>query len=525
LQNAFPDGLPKNPDGSVDMNSATNTLVKKGGAEYATPLLQMLMQQGIGAGQSANLQRIDAGVTGGGNQPPAAKAGNFSAAGPANITGGQPQQPQLSSVGADNQGSDTLRSVATEAFGGKDVSPLIPRFAQALGVSPDAPLTPQQVQQARTIMSRTAQNRGQTQDDSGPGTQPAPASGASGSPAPTGQPVTQGQPQEVSPTGIPTQQGQSQGGVGATGIPLSQYPVMINRLHQAATQARAAGAGIAAYNPATASQYEKQADSYDARAKQMQEEAQKISEPTILQKDYNSGVTAKTEIQKADIERGTKALGGIQAQASQYERDQKQYLDLSRSILNDPKMYTGIGADAVLNFDRIKAVYGDTKAAMLKEALSKVTATSVLSQINTQKDQMQEAGTNAGRIFAQQVALVEKAAPALSNTLAGNRFLVEVARRSGELASEVASQARTYKQAHGYLDTGFDTKISTYLQKNPVFSQNELSHAELLGSPTIPPGLKGGEILNWARDMGLKPGDPMRTSDGKGYKTVPAVAQ
>jgi hypothetical protein len=257
----------------------------------------------------------------------------------------------------------------------------------------------------------------------------------------------------------------------------------------------------------------------------MQEEAQKISEPTILQKDYNSGVTAKTEIQKADIERGIKALGGIQAQASQYERDQKQYLDLSRSILNDPKMYTGIGAGGVLTLDRLKAVYGDTKGAMLMEALSKVTASSIQSQINIQKDQMQEVGANSGRIFAQQIELYQKAAPALGTTLAGNRFLVEVQTRSGELATEVAKQARAYKQAHGYLDTGFDNQISKYLTQHPVFSQNELSHAELLGSPTIPPGLKGVEILNWARDMGLKPGDPMRTSDGKSYKTVPPVAQ
>src|ERR1700722_14187567 len=105
-------------------------------------------------------------------------------------------------------------------------------------------------------------------------------------------------------------------------------------------------------------------------------------------------------------------------------------------------MYSGTGANLVLDFNRVRAALGDQKAAVLQEALSKVTAASVLGQINTQKDQMMEAGGTAGRIFAQQVGLVEKAAPALSNTVYGNRFLVNVASRMGEFSTLVAQQAR-----------------------------------------------------------------------------------
>jgi hypothetical protein len=33
--------------------------------------------------------------------------------------------------------------------------------------------------------------------------------------------------------------------------------------------------------------------------------------------------------------------------------------------------------------------------------------------------------------------------------------------------------------------------------------------------------LKGPEILAWAKQWGLKPGDPIRRSDGSGYIALP----
>jgi hypothetical protein len=594
MQNAFPNGLPMK-DGRVDVNAMANTGAKLGGLEYGEKLLPYLY--GDQSGQS--MQDLDSWVRGGGTGAPAGGPANAnmgpaatpSAAGPANLRmgqgGGAPQaqpqapqpqpqpQPQLSSAGTDNNGSDTIRSVATEAFGGRDVSPMIPRFAAALGVSSDAPLTAEQVTRARAIMGRTAQASGGAQqpqasapnlaDTTGGGAPVTALGGASGAPAPQAAQAPQAQPPQVAAP--------KPGEVGAAGVPFSEYPTAMERLARASALSNAAAARAGRFNPQAAAAMSKQAELYDTRRKQMYEELAQRGQLTPEVKnalasgsgsplDYenkkargsaeaknteltteqkNAGVAGapfapaggnasvnpvldfqrKQEEQKSDIARGEKQLGGIQAQASQYERDLKPYLTLSRSILNDPQMYTGLGAEATLNWDKVKAYFGDNKAAMLKEALSKVTATSVLSQINTQRDQLQEAGGASSRIFSAQVDLVEKAAPALQNTLGGNRFLVEVSGRMGELSSRVAQMARDYKQAHGHLDVGFDNEIARYMEANPIFSKNELAHPELIGAPTSPfDDVK--RTAAWAHKMGLGPNDPIRTPSGR-YIPVSAL--
>jgi hypothetical protein len=219
------------------------------------------------------------------------------------------------------------------------------------------------------------------------------------------------------------------------------------------------------------------------------------------------------EQQKLAAQRSDKTYTGIQAQAAQYERDTKPYLDLSRSILNNPNMYTGIAGNRVLDWNRVKAALGDTQAAMLQEGLQKVTATSVLGQINQQRDQLMEAGGTSGRIFSQQVDLVEKAAPQLASTLAGNRFLVEVSGRMGELNTTIRDMAADYKTKHGILDAGFDKEVSQYMKSHPIFTQQELARPELLGSPTAPAGLKDTQSRKaWGQGMGLSPGDPFRVN-------------
>ena len=223
---------------------------------------------------------------------------------------------------------------------------------------------------------------------------------------------------------------------------------------------------------------------------------------------------AAEEVQKADIARSEKVYSGIKGSADQYEKDTKPYLELSRSLLNNPDLYTGIGANRVLDWNRVKAMFGDTRAAEMQEALGKVTASTVLGTINMQKDQMAEAGQNSGRIFAQQVDLVQKAAPQLGTTLAGNRFLVEVQTRMGEQAKTVAAMARDYIRTNKYLDTGFDEKVSAYLEKHPLFNKQELAHVELLGAPSIPPGLRGAELQAWLERMNLDPNEAVRRSDG-----------
>lgn len=135
LKRAFQGGIPRDANGGIDYSGMADTLARKGGVDQAI------------------------GVANTGAQLEASK--NFSG-----MMSGQPQQqprptapvfapppdqtrPQVASAAQGNNGGDTVRSVMTEAFGGRDVSAAIPRLAQSIGVEADAPLSPQQVAQLK----------------------------------------------------------------------------------------------------------------------------------------------------------------------------------------------------------------------------------------------------------------------------------------------------------------------------------------------------------------------------------------
>ena len=270
----------------------------------------------------------------------------------------------------------------------------------------------------------------------------------------------------------------------------------------------------------------KAADDADATRSRVLDALKQAAEPTTGQKEASDPAILRSkgqqDVQSADIKRGAATFNGITAAARQYETDLKPYLDLTRSIVNDPRAYTGFGAERRLDLNRVQASFGDQNAAMLKEMLGKVRAQTVLNTINTQKDEMMEAGGNSGRMFAQQIAQVEKAVPGLETSLGGNRALVEIATRVGEHQSQVAQMARDYiadqkrSGGLGYLDQGFDEKLLKHMKAQPLFTDQERAHPELLGAPTMPATARSKEQLSaWGKSMGLNPGDPFRTASGQ----------
>jgi hypothetical protein len=371
-------------------------------------------------------------------------------------------------------------------------------IAQQLGVDPNAQIdltNPQIRQRVAQAISRFEGNGAST--------------------APQGQPMPQGQSQQ-------TQQGQPQVVPQPNAAPTMSEGTAA-RYEQAANVAYQKAQAASLVDPSMSAAFKAQGDAYMKQASIIRETLGKNSQLTPAQKDAGSSGSANPldyeknkKIQEGNITSGQKEYEGIQAQSTQYERDLKPYLDVSKSIINDPKFYSGIGGELSLDFNRVKAALGDKNAAVLQEALSKVTASSVLAQINNQRAQIQEAGGTSSRIFRQQVDLVEKAAPSLANTPAGNRFLVEVSSRMGDLSSHVAQMARDYKQQHGYLDSGFDQQLSSYMKNNPVFTSQEMTHPEILGAPTVPQQYASSvnSVQSWARAMGVKPGEAIRFPNG-----------
>ena len=513
-RNLFQNGIPATGQGMAE------ALLRAGGAP-AVPEAIALGNQQLGQDIVSRL--------GGGNVsgPAPYTAPIQSSTGPPSSA--VPAQPQ-------QEGSATLRQIAQAR--GLDVDQL----AKATGINPDAPLGYNERQQIAPALRGGTTASAEEEPQLPPSTGEAPATfgqrfaalqqpggGAMGGARPV-------QTVPVRPQMQPQQAPQQQIAQAQPGRPAPPSPD-IQRMETQAQQyeqeaqrssALATAAGFAG-NKAGEAALTAQADRYGKAAQAIRDSILRRTEPTGAEKEAaNPAVLARKraeEIQKFDLDRSNKVYGGIQAQATQYEKDLKPYTDLGISVLSDPSVYSGIGANAVLDVNKVRAAFGDTKAAMMQEALQKLTAVNVLSQINTQKDQMQEAGSNSSRLFSAQVDQVEKASVNAGTTIAGNRFLANVQQHMGELATEVARQARDYKRVHGALDIGFDDQISKYLQKNPVFSDLERARPEVLGSPTLPPGSgkwTPQEYVAWGKTLGLRPGDTVRLRNGV-YGTIPKL--
>jgi hypothetical protein len=230
-------------------------------------------------------------------------------------------------------------------------------------------------------------------------------------------------------------------------------------------------------------------------------------------------------VHQADIKRGTSTSEGIHAQAMSYEQEYKPLLTAAKSIANDPRYYSGAGGNLALDWNKAKAAIaqqlgiGDPNSAAMQEAMKKIQAASVLSQINDMRFQLQEAGQQSSRIFGQQVDLVNQASPSLENTPAGTRTLISIQERLGDFKSKLDQMQRDYlASGHSYLDRGFDQHVSDYLKAHPMFSDAEKANFRLVGAPTVPPGLNQQQFQQWAAGMGLSANDPnnnyFRTQSG-----------
>ena len=244
--------------------------------------------------------------------------------------------------------------------------------------------------------------------------------------------------------------------------------------------------------------------------------------------EYQLKNEAEKQTQTAVIKDSAEKWTGIRGKAAGYEEEQRDYVDLAQGILNDPRVYTGIGATASLDTNKIKNIYGDTTPALLQTALQKVTSRDILAQIAQMRSSLKEAGADTGRLFAAQIDKMMQASASLENTVAANRLLVESERRAGELAIEMRRQAIEYRNTHNkVLDDGFDEQIHDYLTRHPLFSKEELKDPAKLGAPTLPAAIAGDHAkeLAWAIQMGLTRNDPVRTPDGKSYLRLRELRQ
>lgn len=478
-QQLFRNGIPRDPQGNLDLNKITDMVAKTGGYEGVAPLITQQLQLKAGADLANAGAPPEPGHPGQPTSRPAVPGQGGPTSAPI------PGQPTLSATGGDtgDQGAPTIRSMVTEFGGGKEMTPVISQIVRQLRINPDGPLNGDQAGQVKQLYAQL----------NGGGAAPGQQSGQSGAqsgPAP----AVADAPQPGSPAGV--LQGDS----------------------IAASQAlRARAANIQKYATAYANVNKPAAEEAQKTATALSAQADKMDErlSTAAQRPANIQQKVVEKENENEVVQSQKTYNGMHAISNQFETTLEPAIQIAKGILNQPDMYSGIGGHLSLDFNKIKAALGDNAAATLQEGLQKINAISVLAQVNQQKDEMQEAGAASSRIFAQQVDQVAKASASMENTVSGNRFLVNFQDRMGQFSKVLTQQAQDYIKAHGHLDPQFDKQISSYIKAHPIFSDQERADPRILGAPDAPHGQKSkADVLAWAGKMGLKSGDPFRTPAG-----------
>jgi hypothetical protein len=227
-----------------------------------------------------------------------------------------------------------------------------------------------------------------------------------------------------------------------------------------------------------------------------------------------------------EIARGDALAKGIHGSAREFETALKPHLDAMRGILNSPNLVTGSGVEfrEALNKIRSNPLFQglpgyDPNAALPNEAIRKVMASAILNQTTQLKAEAAEMGGSAGRLFQQQISLMEKAAQNPENTKAALRYLTELQQRMGDHMRATSALASDYrgKYGRGALDDGFNEVLSKFNSdaKNQIFHPDEIRDMRLFAPPVAPALHNKADAIKWARDEGIEPGAPIKLPSGR----------
>ena len=513
----------------------------EGPTDYASMLQHVLRTEGT-EGVSANLPNAWKQQFLGNDQPTQSPYGpqNPRTSPDAQTPGGlrgETEQPQ------GTVGQYSISDLATRAGGLSDPKAAAANIAKVVGVAPGARLTDEQEARVRQILS-PYMGQGDASDATGttgapdprrsapPNVQP----GIMGGPPTVGPsaaaqgfaPYQPGAPPQGAPPAQVAQAGQTVPSGAAGMVPTGADPrAYAQGLKQAAERERTAARreGIAGI-PSKAR--EDKAAAYDKTADDILKEIGEAGRPTGPQKEARDAVVQGSKglelAQKQELTRGDALQKGVQGAAREYETALKPHLDAMRGILNNPNFVSGagVGFQEALNKIRSSPLFAglpgyDPNAALPNEAIRKVVAASILNQTTELKAEAAEMGGSAGRLFQQQISLMEKAAQNPENTAPALRYLTELQTRMGDHASGIAELANNYqgKYGKGVLDNGFNEVLSKYNRGNPIFKPEEIADMRRFAPPPAPAFHTKEEATAWAHKNNIPAGDPIKLPSGK----------
>jgi hypothetical protein len=142
-------------------------------------------------------------------------------------------------------------------------------------------------------------------------------------------------------------------------------------------------------------------------------------------------------------------------------------LDRLGQLLNDPNIYTGAGADTILQAKKIaKAAGFDVGDLSGPEAVKAISNQFALELRNPAGGAgMPGAMSDKDREFLQ------ASVPGLQQTPAGNAKIIDYMKRVAKRSLEVDKLRREYVQKNGRLNEGFYQALAQYSEANPIFPE------------------------------------------------------
>ncbi len=479
----FKNGVPTNPDGSINYGAMRDALFQHGDVGQATALdnLDIARQQlKFGQQQSQGIQNFEQGgpPTSAPILPPSANRSASAPVAPALNRGGTDQSAQGApspSGGATTGGGTNLLQVLNAAGIPNDqLGAAGASIARQLGITdPAQPIDINDPRVRNVLVPAVQQLKRAGVGNIIPAGQPAPDQvlpQLAAPPVPGPQVAQSGQPQPVPqppPQAPAAPTGGGQPGPVTNAVTGTTAPQTPSRVDQA----------IAYYAGIMSNPISPKANIDLAKARL--ESLQKSVEFTPEQKNYVQAVTqgfrgtqdehtAKVKADEAYATENTKSYikkyDAIQTAGDRARTDLPK-LDLAVQLTKDPNFYSGVGEPYNLLLKRaVTALGGDPNTAAPQEAFRKVVSDTILDQIKSM------AGTGPVRVA--EMKIIEAAAANPGNTPQANRLVLELASRMQKRNAELADMAQSYN--NGRLDSGFDRKVAAYDRANPLISDKEI---------------------------------------------------
>lgn len=267
-------------------------------------------------------------------------------------------------------------------------------------------------------------------------------------------------------------------------------------------------------------------------------ERQELSKPTDAMRGYlfarQQGYTGTFMDYQQELRRAGATNVNIDRGETKYDEEMgKQFAQLNKEIidgaadgrrkiavlsrlegiLSDPNVYTGAGANLVLQAKRMaKAMGFDVGDLSGPEAINAISNQFALELRNPSGGAgMPGALSDKDREFLQQ------SVPGLERTPGGNRIIIDFMRRMAERSIQVDKLRRDYVRQHKRLDEGFYDILAEWSEANPVFTQaDEAAVAQVLGGG----GQGGASAPSQVPQQGQ--GRPVQVRTEEDYRLLPS---